>query len=91
MPAKKKRASFFSCVLVWPSESADLEPVRSRPGLEVENESLSEYAMRGVWPYRVLGRDPLPLVPLGFEKRSARERDGGCAESGTARAFGALN
>jgi len=47
--------------------------------------------MRGVWPHRVFGSDSLPLVPVGLEERSARERDGGCAETGAARAFGALN
>jgi hypothetical protein len=42
---------------------------------DVENEILSECRMRSVWPHSVLGRDPLPLVQVGFEEHASGERD----------------
>ena len=46
-------------------------------------ESLSEYRVRGFWPYRLLGGDSLPAMPLGSEGCSSCERDE-CAEAGSA-------
>jgi len=49
--------------------------------VEVENESLSQQRMRGLWPHRVLGSDPLPLVQVGLEERASCKRDGASAQA----------
>ena len=43
--------------------------------MEVDNESVSEYRVRRVWTDRVLGRDALPVVPVGPEEHASCERD----------------
>ncbi len=47
--------------------------------------------MRGLWPHRVFGGDPLPPVQVGLEECASRERDGGYAQAGQASSFSALS
>jgi len=56
-------------------------------GLEVENESMSQYPMRRVWPYCLFAGDPLPILQVGSEKCSPRERDRDSAEAGPLSSF----
>ena len=37
------------------------------------NESLSEHEMRRLWQDRLLGRDPLSIVQMGFEEHPSRQ------------------
>ena len=37
--------------------------------------------MRGLWPHRLLGGDPVPIVQMGLEEHSSHERDRGLAKA----------
>lgn len=54
-------------------------------GLDSKNESLPQSRVCGVRSYRLLAGDPLPVVPLGSEEPSSRQRDR--SEAGPAGSF----